>query len=113
MKRFRSGSAVVGLVAALTFASGASAAWYSVDQDYFGSQGRDARYDRVITIAPDAKWVNVNHGETIKLVVAPSGKSFVWRFDTPAMVFDLSKVAPSGILSGRRIDAYVQPLKMD
>ena len=113
MRGFRSGTAVVGLVAALTFASGASAAWYSVDQDYFGSQGQDAHFGRVITIAPDAKWVNVNYGETVKLIVAPSGKSFVWRFDTPAMVFDLSKVAPSGILSGRRIDAYVQPLKMD
>jgi len=114
MKRFRSGSAVVGLVAALTFASGVSAAGYSPDQD-FGSphQDQDKGFDRVITISADAKWVNVNHGETIKLVVAPSGKSFVWRFDTPAMVFDLSKVAPSGILSGRRIDAYVQPLKMD
>lgn len=109
MKRFHSGTAVVGLIAALTFASGASAAGYSIDQD-FGSQGQDARFGRVITIAPDAKWVNVNRDETVKLIVAPSGKSFVWRFDTPAMMFDLSKVAPSGILSGRRIDVYVTQL---
>lgn len=112
MKRLHSGTAVVGLVAALTFASGASAAGYSIDQD-FGSQGQDARYDRVITIAPDAKWVNVTRGETVKLIVAPSGQSFVWRFDTPAMMFDLSKVAPSGVLSGRRIDAYVTQLAKD
>lgn len=105
MKRlFHSGTAIVGLVAALTFASGASAAGYSADQD-IGSQ--DNVFDRVITISADAKWVNVNRGESIKFIVAPSGQSFSWRFNTLADKFDLSKVAPSGILSGRQIEAYI------
>ncbi|MFN7087820.1 MAG: CzcE family metal-binding protein [Burkholderiales bacterium] len=107
MKRFiRSGTAVAGLVAAFTFASGASAAAYSPDQD-FGSPGQGDRFDRVITIAPGAKWVNVDRNETVKIIDAPSGESFVWRFDTPAWMFPLNKAAPSGILSGRNIVVYV------
>ena len=113
MKRtFHSGTAIVGLVAALTFASGASAAGYSADQD-FGSPGHDNVYERVITISPRARWVNVNRDETVKFIDASSGKSFVWRFNTPAMRFDLSKVAPAGILSGRRIDAYIGDSRRD
>ena len=107
MKRiFHSGIAVVGLLAALTLASGASAAGYSSDQD-LGSLGSDNVFERVITISPNAKWVNVNRDETIKFIDASSGKSFVWSFNTRADRVDLSKVAPASILSGRRIDAYV------
>ena len=107
MKRlFRSARAVVGIVAALTLASGASAVGYSLDQD-LGSPGPDHVFNRVITISPNTKWVNVNRDESIKFIDASSGKSFVWQFKTPATKFDLSRVAPPGIWSGRRIDAYV------
>ena len=107
MKRLlHSGTAIVGLATALTFASGALAAGYSLDQD-LGSPGNDNVYERVITISPNTKWVNVNRDETVKFIDASSGKSFVWYFKTPAMRFDLSKVAPGGILAGRRVDAYV------
>ena len=104
-KLVRSCVAMFGFVAALMFAS-AVPAGYAVDQD-FGSPGQDGNFDRVITIAPDAKWVNVTRDETIKFVDATSGKSFVWRFDTLANVFDLGGIAPTGFLGGRHIDAYV------
>ena len=113
MKRvFHSNAAIVGLVTALTFASGAWAAGYSLDQD-LGSPGNDNVYERVITVYPNAKWVNVNRDETIKFIDASSGKSFVWQFNTRAARFDLSEVAPSGVLSGRRIDAYVADSRRD
>jgi hypothetical protein len=109
MKRlFHSATASVGLLVALMFGSGTSAAGYAADQD-FGSPGHDNVYERVITISPNARWVNVNRDETIKFIDASSGKSFVWHFKTPADRFDLSKVAPAGILSGRQIDAYIGP----
>ena len=109
MKRlFQSGIAIVGLAAALTFAPGAAAAGYSLDQD-LGSPGNDNVFERVITISTNAKWVNVNRDETIKFIDASSGKSFVWQFSTRATRLDLSKVAPSGILSGRQVVVYVGP----
>ena len=113
MKRLiDSGSGIVGFVAVLTLASGASAAGYSADQD-LGSPGLDNIYERVITISPNAKWVNVNREETIKFIDAASAKSFVWNFNTYASRIDLSKVAPAGILAGRRVDAYVGISKRD
>ena len=96
----------LAILALLLLTACASTAGYSPDQD-FGSQGQANGFDRVITISADAKWVNVTRDETVKFIDASSGKSFVWRFNTPAWMFDLSKVAPSGILSGRRIDAYI------
>ena len=107
MKRLlHSVTAIGAIFAALTFASGTAAVGYSLDQD-LGSPGPDNVFNRVITISPNTKWVNVNRDESIKFIDEASGKSFVWQFKTPATKFDLSKVAPSGILSGRRIDAYV------
>ena len=107
MKRiFHPVTAIVGLVATLMCTSGAAAAGYVAEQD-FGSPGLDNVYERVITISPRARWVNVNRDETIKFIDASSGKSFVWQFSTRASRFDLSKVAPSGVLSGRNVDVYI------
>ena len=77
-----------------------------VDQD-FGSASDDRSADRVIKIAPDAKWVNVAEGETVTFIDEASGKSFAWKFDTIVKVFDLAKVAPEGALTGHHVDAYV------
>ena len=100
-------AAVSGLVFALTLGfTGQPAFAVSVDQD-FGSSSEEASAERVIKIAPDAKWVNVTEGETIKFIDEASGKSFAWRFDTIVAVFDLSRVAPAGVLAGHHVDAYV------
>lgn len=102
----RSCAAMISFIAALMFASAVQAAGYAVDQD-FGSPGQEGNFDRIITIAPDVKWVNVTRDEAIKFVDSASGKSFVWRFDTFANVFDLGRVAPTGFLGERHIDVYV------
>ena len=95
------------LVCALILGSTGHAAWaIPVDQD-FGSASDEQNAGRVIKIAPDAKWVNVTEGETIKFIDEASGKSFAWRFDTIVNVFDLGRVAPNGALAGHHVDAYV------
>ena len=96
------------------FISAASAAGIPIDRD-FGSASDERYANRVITIAPNAKWVNVTQDEIIKFVDASSGKSFAWKFDTIVRVFELSSVAPDGILSGHHVDAYVaeNPRKRD
>ncbi len=75
---------------------------------FHGEPGSDQSFDRVITVKPDAKWVNVMSGETVKFVDATTGKSFVWRFDIPNLAtFDLAAVAPRGVLSHDRLTVYV------
>lgn len=101
-----SGITAVGLATALTASASINMAAYSYENDV-GSPGRDGQYDRVITITPDAQWVNVTQDETVKFVDAASGKSFVWHFDTASFAFDLGRVASNGALAGRHVQAYI------
>jgi hypothetical protein len=95
------------LVCALMLGSAGHAAYaIPVDQD-FGSASEEQNAERVIKIAPDAKWVNVTEGETVKFIDEASAKSFVWRFDTIVAVFDLNRVAPAEMLAGHQVKAYV------
>jgi hypothetical protein len=99
--------AVGGLVCALMLGPAGHAAFaVPVDQD-FGSVSEEQNAERVIKIAPDAKWVNVTEGETVKFIDEASGKSFAWRFDTIVAVFDLNRVVPEGMLVGHQVKAYV------
>lgn len=61
---------------------------------------------QTIVIKPETKWVNVTGGDTVKFVVGD--KSFAWLFNvaTGVRVFDLSRVAPPGVLN-HPVDAYV------
>ena len=75
---------------------------------YVGELADGQTYDREITIKADAKWVNVRSGETVKFTDAATGKSFVWRFDTPGSeAFDLAAFAPRGSLAEQHLTAYV------
>ena len=107
MKDFiRSGTVAFSVVASLMIAPAALAIESGAGK-YIGEPGDSNSFDRVITIAPNAKWVNVTRGETIKFVDASSGQSFVWRFDTPNWTMvDLGAVAPDS-LGGRHVSAYV------
>ena len=103
--RFSTAAAAVAL--ALTMASAASAGGYGPTEDY-GEMGMPDIYNRVITITPQTKWVNVNQGEDVKFVDTATGQSFVWNFDTTNPVFDLATVAPAGALGDQHVMAYVQ-----
>src|SRR5258706_15932067 len=92
--------AVTSLLWGLTMASAGNVALaVPIDQD-FGSASEEKNAERVIKIAPDAKWVNVTEGETIKFIDEASGKSFAWKFDTIVAVFDLNRVVPAGKAEG-------------
>lgn len=75
---------------------------------FYGEPGSENTFDKVVNIAPDAKWVNVKSGETIKFVDLASGRSFVWSFQLRNFaVFDLVAVAPRGVLSHEHLTVYV------
>jgi Heavy-metal resistance protein CzcE len=75
---------------------------------YHGEPGDALSANRVITIKPNAKWVNVSSGETVKFVDVASGKSFVWQFDMPgSTAFDLVAVAPQGVLAEKHLTVFV------
>jgi hypothetical protein len=46
--------------------------------------------------------------ETVKFIDQQTGKSFVWRFNTPRTEnFPLGAIAPAGFLGGQAVTAYV------
>lgn len=103
----RCATAAVSVVAFFMIAPAAFAVETGAGK-YIGQPGDASMVGRVVTIAPNAKWVNVVRGETVKFVDQATGQSFVWQFDTPSWaVVDLSEAAPSA-LSGRHISAYVE-----
>jgi len=82
-----------------------------------GRLGDSGIYNRVITITPTTRWINVAQTELVKIVDAQTGQSFVWNFDGrwDWGRMDLSDVVPPGILSREHVMAYVadQPARDD
>ena len=94
--------------AAFLLAAGTAAAEYSPNNDP-GTPGQDNIYNRVISIQPHTRHVNVSGDEIIKFVDSATGKSFVWHFNTAADTINLSKIAPAGTFAGRNIVIYRAP----
>jgi hypothetical protein len=102
----RGRTAAIVVAAALTMASATAIAGYSIEQD-LGSPSQTGFSARVIKIGSETRWANVENNELIRFVDLATGQSFVWRFDTLAMLVELRRVAPSGFAGGRRVDVYV------
>ena len=75
---------------------------------FLGDPAPDTAATKVIEIGPDTRSVNVTGGDIVKFVV--DGKSFAWVFNVATQVsrFDLSRVAPPGMLN-RPVFVYLAP----
>jgi hypothetical protein len=74
----------------------------------FGQRADNDTFQRVIRITPDTASVSVYRMETVKFVNAQTGKTFVWRFNTPhGENFALGQIAPPEFLDGQAVTAYV------
>jgi hypothetical protein len=63
--------------------------------------------DEIIVISDTTRYVNVTGGETVRFIV--DGHAFTWSFQTSGtrlVPFDLSRIAPRGLLN-HRVVAYV------
>jgi len=65
-----------------------------------------AAYGRTIEITDRTKWVNVNHGEVVRLV--SNGREFTWYFDgvSQPQPYYMTEFAPAGFV-GRGVKVYV------
>lgn len=73
-----------------------------------GDPAPDTAATQTIEIRPDTKWVNVTGGDIVKFVVG--NKTFAWAFNVGIGVsrFDLSRVAPPGVLD-HPVFVYLAP----
>ena len=105
MKRHFRIDTVMAVCAAVLLTVGTASAQYSPNDDP-GTPGQENVFNRVITIHPSTKHVNVNGDEIIKFVDSTTGRSFVWNFNTEADTIQLSRIAPTGMFGGRSITIY-------
>lgn len=87
---------LIVLAAAGAILSGCAA---PVPPGLIGAPAAVAPAQRVITITPDTRWVNVTSGETVRFVIG--AQSFGWSFQSGPTVskFDLRAIAPPGMLT--------------
>jgi Heavy-metal resistance protein CzcE len=73
-----------------------------------GSLAPAGAADRIVSIAPGARYLNVTDGETVTVKVGDA--AFTWHVDTAPghAVFPLSEIAPADIAAGG-VTVYVDP----
>ena len=104
MKLFAPAFAVLALSAASLSANALTSG------DMYGEPGDPSAAERTIVVTPQTKYINVTHGEVVKVKVG--SKEFAWNFDGLAKPFDLEKIAPEGALD-HSVRVYVETSAMD
>jgi Heavy-metal resistance protein CzcE len=71
--------------------------------------GMVVTYDREIVLGPSTRSVTVRRDEVVRFVVGDTGRSFVWRFNTPQenVSFPLATIAPSHISTNPAVMVHV------
>lgn len=103
---------IMSLVIASTLsASGASFASHPNAISSLGTPIHDDSAYRTIVIDSSTRWVNVMEDQKVEFVVktAKGEERFSWKFNTTRSNFDLTEIAPAGIIDNRTITAYVEP----
>jgi len=93
-------------VAALALSAASLSANALTTGDLYGEPAAaDYVPNRTIVVTPGTKFINVAHGEIVKLKVGSN--EFTWDFDGLARPFELSKIAPEGALD-HSVRVYVE-----
>lgn len=87
-------------ITSAAFALQAGAADLAHTPATYGAAVPAASGDRIITLTPTTKWVNVTDGETVTFV--KDGLRFTWQFNTLSGVASvpLSTIAPPSLMVG-------------
>jgi len=78
--------------------------------DLYGEPAEASLAERTIVVTPSTKYVNVKHGEVVKIVAG--GKEFAWDFDGIEQPFELAKIAPQGAID-HNVRVYIERSEMD
>lgn len=100
-------TALKWLAATILTAAAATSALAAPGDMALGVAGDASAVTREVVITPQTRWINVDSGETVRLVDSAGGKAVIWRFDTPSWaVGALTDFAPD-LAQGRQIRVYV------
>lgn len=100
-------TALKWVAATILTAAAATSALAAPGDMALGVAGDASLVTREVVITPQTRWINVDSGETVRLIDGAGGKAVVWRFDTPSWaVGALADFAPE-LAQGRQIRVYV------
>jgi Heavy-metal resistance protein CzcE len=92
--------------AALTLSAASLSAFALTPGDLYGEPAASGYApDRTVVVTPSTKYINVEHGDIVKLKIGDQDLS--WNFDGVTRPFDLSKIAPEGSLD-HKVEVYVE-----
>jgi hypothetical protein len=97
-------------VAALALSATSLSAAALTFGDLYGEAAEASLAERTIVVTPSTKFVNVKHGEVVKIVAG--GKEFAWEFDGIEQPFELAKIAPQGAID-HNVRVYIERSEMD
>jgi hypothetical protein len=78
--------------------------------DLYGEPADASVAQRTIVVTPQTKYINVTHGEVVKVKVG--SEEFAWDFDGLARPFELNKIAPEGALD-HSVRVYIETSAQD
>jgi hypothetical protein len=90
--------------AVLTLSAASLSANALTTGDLYGEPASGSYADRTIQVTPQTKFINVTRGEVVKIKAGT--REFSWEFDGLAKPFELSKIAPEGMLD-HNVRVYV------
>ena len=100
----------LAVVAALALSATSLSAAALTYGDLYGEPADASAAERTIVVTPSTKFVNVKHGEVVKIVAG--GKEFAWDFDGIEQPFELAKIAPQGAID-HNVRVYIERSEMD
>jgi len=101
---------VASTIAALTLSAVSLSAAALTFGDLYGEPADASVAERTIVVTPATKFVNVRHGEVVKIVAG--AKEFAWDFDGLPQPFELAKIAPQGAID-HSVRVYIERSEMD
>lgn len=87
---------LVSAVVSIALSAASLSASAMTNADYYGEATNPAAAARTIVVGPGTRWVNVDQGEIVKIVV--NGQEFAWDFDGTLPTFNLKQIAPQGFI---------------
>jgi len=97
---------LIPAVASVALAVASLSAVAMTNADYYGEPADPAAAARTVVLGPNARSMNVDRGEIVKIVV--NGQEFAWDFDGTLPTFDLKQIAPQGAVN-QDVGVYIGP----
>ena len=101
---------LIPAVASVALAVASLSAVAMTNADYYGEPADPAAAARTVVLGPNARSMNVDRGEIVKIVV--NGQEFAWGFDGTLPALNLKQIAPQDA-TDKDVRVYIGPSALE